>query len=404
MVAIIDRRTLIAGAAASIAAPRRGRAAADSIKIGDVNSYTADLSFFTRPYRYGMDLALDQINSAGGVLGRKLEIIASDAGGDSAQGADAAHHLVSESRVVVLTGTFLSNVGLAVSDFAARNKIPFLVAESNTDALVWSKGNRYTFRLRPGTYMLSAALASEAVSWPAKRWVTVAPNYEYGQSAVAAFRQLVSKERPDVEWIGEQWTPLNRLDAGATVDALAQAKPQAIFNALYGSDLLPFVREGTARGLFDGRSVVSVMTGWPEYLDELKANTPKGWLVTGYPWYDIHTPEHDKFLNAYTAKTKEYPGLSAVVGYCTVTAVAGALRKAGSTNPEEIVDAFEGLDVMTPFGQVTIRKLDHQSTMGVFVGKTDIKDGAGIMVNWQYRDGATLLPSDDEIKKLRKSE
>lgn len=321
----------------------------------------------------------------------------------SSPAINCAHQLVSEKGVAVLTGTFLSNIGLAVSGFAARNKIPFLVAESNTDALIWSKGNRYTFRLRPGTYMLSAALASEAVKWPATRWVTVAPDYEYGQSAVAAFKRLMSKGRMDLEWVGEQWTPLNRLDAGATVDALAQAKPQAIFNALYGSDLLPFVREGTARGLFGDRSVVSPLTGWPEYLDELKGDTPKGWLVTGYPWYDIHTPEHDKFLKAYTAKTKEHPGLSAVVGYCTVTAVVGALQKAGSTDPEEIVDAFEGLDVMTPFGQVTIRKLDHQSTMGIFVGKTDIKDGAGVMVDWQYRNGGDLLPSDDEVKKLRKS-
>jgi branched-chain amino acid transport system substrate-binding protein len=403
--AMIDRRTVLVATAATLATPllRARRAhAADTIKIGDVNSYTG-YPFFTRPYRNGMDLALEEINAAGGALGRKLEIIAYDDAGKPAEAVTRAQQLVSQDNVALLTGTFLSNIGLAVSDFAARNKVPFLVAESLTDALVWSKGNRYTFRLRPGTYVQSAMLAAEAAKLPAKRWVTVAPNYEYGQSAVAAFKKLMSKARPELEWAGEQWPALGKLDAGATVEALAQAQPEGIFNVLFGSDLLQFVREGTTRGLFNGRSVVSLLTGEPEYIDPMKADTPKGWLVTGYPWYAIHTPEHDKFLKAYTAKTSDHPGLGSVVGYSVVHAAAAALGKAGSTDPEKLVAAFEGLGVGTPFGPVTIRPVDHQSTMGAFVGKTDVKDGAGIMVDWQYKSGADFLPSDEEAKQLRKS-
>ena len=105
-----------------------------------------------------------------------------------------------------------------------------MAAEPLTDAVIWEKGNRYTFRLRPNTYMQAAMLAEEAAKLPAKRWATVAPNYEYGTSGVADFKKLLAAKRPDVEWVAEQWPALGKIDAGATVEALAAAKPEAIFN------------------------------------------------------------------------------------------------------------------------------------------------------------------------------
>jgi len=111
---------------------------------------------------------------------------------------------------------------------------------------------------------------------PAKRWATIAPNYEYGQSAVAVFKKLMSEKRPDIQWVGEQWPPLGKIDAGPVVQALAEVNPEAILNVTFGADLVKFVREGNTRGLFKNRSVVSFLTGEPEYLDPLKDETPEG--------------------------------------------------------------------------------------------------------------------------------
>jgi branched-chain amino acid transport system substrate-binding protein len=77
------------------------------------------------------------------------------------------------------------------------------------------------------------------------------------------------------------------------------------------------------------------------------------------------------------------------------------LEKAGSTETEAIRAAFADLEVETPVGTITYRALDHQSTMGAFVGTTALKDGGGVMVDWSYKDGANYLPSDEEVKKLR---
>jgi branched-chain amino acid transport system substrate-binding protein len=377
-----------------------GVAGAEEIKIGEINSYSA-LPAFTLPYSKGWQLAVEEINAKGGINGKTLVVVSKDDAGKPADAVTAANELVSKEGVAMICGTFFSHIGLAVSDFAAQKKILFLAAEPLTDSIVWSKGNRYTFRLRPSNYMQAAMLAEEAAKLPAKRWATIAPNYEYGQSAVAVFKQLLSAKRPDIQWVGEQWPPQGKIDAGAVVEAINATEPEAILNVTFGPDLVKLVREGNTRGIFKGKSVVSFLTGEPEYLDPLKDEAPEGWLVTGYPWYAIKTPEHDAFLKAYQAKYNDYPRLGSIVGYTTIKAAAAILSKAGSTDTEKLIAAAEGAQLESPFGPVTFRAIDHQSTMGAFVGKTALQDGKGIMTGASYRNGAQYLPGDDEVKKLR---
>jgi len=370
------------------------------IRIGEINSYKA-LPAFLEPYKKGMELAVDQINAAGGVIGRPLELITRD---DSATPGDAvrvAQALVTRDQVDVLAGTFLSHIGLAVSDFAKQRKVFFLASEPLTDKLVWEQGNEYTFRLRPSTYMQVAMLVPEAVAMNKKRWALVYPNYEYGQSGVETFKQLMRQAQPDIEFVAEQATPLGKIDAGSVTQALADAKPDAIFNMLFAADLAKFVREGNTRGLFDGVEVVSLLTGEPEYLDPLKNETPEGWLVTGYPWYGIDTPEHQAFLKAYQDKYNDYPRLGSIVGYSTIVSLAAGIKKAGSVETEKLVQAFKGLTVQTPFGEITYRSQDHQSTMGSFVGRTKQVDGQGVMEGFRYVDGAAVLPPGSEAAARR---
>ena len=351
----------------------------------------------------GVELALEEINAAGGVLGRPLELVSRDDAGKPGEAVKIAEELVSKERVALISGTLFSHVGLALTSFAGERKVLYLAAEPLADALVWAKGNRYTFRLRPSTYMQASMLAREAAKNPAKRWAAIAPNYAYGKDAVAAFRKVLSGLRPDVEFVAEQWPGLFKIDAGAEVQALSAASPDAIYNVTFGSDLAKFVREGKLRGLFEGRLVVGLLTGEPEYLDPLKGEAPEGWLVTGYPWDDIDTPEHDAFLSAYQARYDDYPRLGSIVGYNTMLTVAALITKAGGTDTEAMVDAFEGLALDAPTGPITFRKIDHQSTMGTYIGWTKLVDGRGKVVDWTYQDGADHLPSDDEVRAMRPS-
>jgi branched-chain amino acid transport system substrate-binding protein len=372
-----------------------------TIKLGELNSYKV-FPAFLEPYKKGMELALEEINASGGVLGKKLELVTRDDGGNPGDAVRVAEELISREKVNVLMGTFASNVGLAVSNLAAQRKVLFIASEPLTDKIVWENGNRYTFRLRPSTYMQTAMLIPEAVKLKKKRWAIVYPNYEYGQSATASFKKLLKAAQPDVEFVAEQAPPLGKIDAGAVVQALADAKPDAIFSSLFAADLQKFVREGNTRGLFRNTPVFNLIAGEPEYLDTLKDETPEGWWVTGYPWSAINTAEHRKFRDAYQKRWKDYPRQGSVVGYVSVYTVANALRKAGSTDTEKLVEAMKGLEMGTPFGPIVWRPIDHQSTMGAYVGQFAKKNGQGVMVNWRFADGANFMPSFEEVKLLRK--
>jgi len=395
-----QRLLIFAAALAALAGPALAQ---EPIRIGELNSYKV-FAAFLEPYRKGWELAQEEVNASGGVLGRRIEIVSRDDNGNPGDAVRVAEELLAREKVDFLMGTFASNVGLAVSDLAKQRKVLFLAAEPLTDKIVWENGNRYTFRLRPSTYMQTAMLVPAAAKLNRKRWAIVYPNYEYGQSATAAFKELLKKAQPGVEFVAEQATPLGKLDAGPVVQALADAKPDAIFSSLFAGDLARFVREGETRGLFKGREVVNLLGGEPEYLDPLKDEAPEGWWVTGYPWYAIQTPEHEKFLEAYRKRWNDYPRAGSVVGYTAVMSAVAAIRKAGSTDSEKLASAMKGLRVDTPFGPITYRALDHQSTMGAYVGRTSKKDGKGVMTSWSYADGVKFLPPDAEVRKLRPPE
>jgi branched-chain amino acid transport system substrate-binding protein len=398
---MLTRKSLLAGASALVAASFALPAnAQDTIKIGELNSYKI-FAAFLEPYKKGWEMAVEEVNASGGVLGKKIEIVSRDDNGNPADAVRIAEELLSREKVAFLIGTFPSNVGLAVADFAKQRKTLFIAGEPLTDKIVWDNGNGYTFRLRTSTYMQTAMLIPDAAKLKKKRWAIVYPNYEYGTSATAAFKKLLKAKQPDVEFVAEQAPPLGKIDAGAVAQALADAKPDAIFSSLFGADLAKFVREGSQRGLFKGVEVFDLLGGEPEYLDPLKDEAPVGWYVTGYPWYGIDTPEHKKFLAAYQAKYKDYPRLGSIVGYSLTMAAVAAIKKAGSLDQDKLVAAMANLPVGTPFGTVTFRALDHQSTMGAYVGRIGLKDGKGVMTDWRFVDGKDALPSDDEVKKMR---
>src|ERR1700750_743050 len=383
--------------AAGLVAPAMAQ---ETIKIGELNSYKSQPAFLD-PYKKGIEMAVEEVNAKGGVLAKKLEVISRDDGANPGEAVRVAEELVTREGVAVIAGTFLSNIGLAVTNFAGQKKVFFLAAEPLTDKITWQNGNKYTYRLRASTYMQTAMLMPAAIAAKKKKWALVYPNFEYGQAAAEAFKTLMKKAQPDVEFVTEQAPPLGKIDAGAVAQAIDDAKPDAIFNVLFGPDLTKFVREGNTRGVFKDRVVVSLLSGEPEYLDPLKDEVPAGGSVTGFPWDKVKTPEYGAFLAAYQKKYNDYPRLGSIVGYVTIKSLAAAIANAKSTDTEKLVDAFKDLKVDSPFGPIEYRASDHQATMGAFVGKLALENGKGTMVDFKYVDGASVLPSDAEVKKLR---
>ena len=395
------RRTVLATAAAMALVPAAGFAQ-ETIKVGEINHYKR-MAAFAEPYKLGIELALSEINEAGGVLGQELEFIFRDDQGDPAEAVKIAEELMTRDGAVMLTGTILSHVGLALSSFAAEKGYLYLASEPLADSLVWKSGNPYTFRLRASTWVQAAMLAEEAAKTDAIKYATIAPNYAYGQDAVEAFKENLKRLKPEVEFVAEQWPALFKIDAGAEVQAIERAKPDAIYNVTFGTDLAKFVRDGGDRGLFDGRNVYGLLTGEPEYLEPLGDEAPEGWFVTGFPWYGFEDGTPGKtFVDAYTEATGETPKIGSLVGYMTAQSIAAGIEAAGATDTESLVAAFEGLTVEnTPIGELTYREIDNQSTLGAWVGTTALEDGKGVMVDWEYKDPAPYMPSDEDITAMR---
>ncbi|WP_417518706.1 ABC transporter substrate-binding protein [Minwuia sp.] len=401
---MLTRRGAVAAliGAASVVALGTGAVAQETgpVKIGEINSYSA-YPAFTEPYKKGWQMGLDEINAAGGVMGRPLEVVSRDDGGTADGALAAAEELLANESVQALFGTYLSDIGLAVSKFANEKQIVFLATDPMTDRLVWSEGNRYTFRLRASTHMQAGMLAREAADSEAETWVTIAPDFAYGRDAVAAFKKLLKERNPKVTFIEEQWVPLGKLDATPTVQTLKQANPEGIFTALFGQDLVDFKREGNRLGLFKGKANFGMLTGEPEYILPLGEDAPRGWIVTGYPWYDIADAAHRTFVDSYQKKWSENPTMGSLLGYISIMSMKAAVEKAQTTKTELLLQAFRGLEVDTPAGKITYRKVDHQSTLGSWVGITRWREGGGYLTGWRYVPGQDVLPAPAEVEKIR---
>ena len=200
---------------------------------------------------------------------------------------------------------------------------------------------------------------------------------------------MLKKAQPDVEFVTEQAPPLGKVEAGAVVQAIDDAKPDGIFNVLFGPDLAKFVREGNTRGTFKNRTVVSLLSGEPEYLDPLKDEAPVGWIVTGYPWDEIDTPEHKAFVAAYQKRCNDYPRLGSVVGYDTMKSLAAGIAKAG-------LDRHREADRRVPRPQAQTARSDRSSIAPATTrrpsapmsARSRSKDGKGTMADFKYVDGA----------------
>src|SRR5215472_16395085 len=316
---------LLVTALVVIAAPS---VAQTPIRIGEINSFSGIGAPFTGPYRQAIEMVVDEINARGGVLGRKVEVLFRDDKGQPAEAVKHAQELVASEKVSLIAGTFLSNVGLAVSDWAKQNKTLFVASEPLTEALTWSKGHDHVFRVRPNTYEQGRMLAEKAGRMKYARWATIGPNYEYGKRAWETFRDRLKELKPDVHVVGEHWPTLGKIEPGPLVTAIMSQNPDALYVSLFGSDWLAFVREAQKRGLFQKIFVVGILLGEPEYIDPLKLEAPEGNLVTGYPWYDIKSPAHQDWVARYTKRGDKHPVLGSLIGYVTYVSVAEAIKKA----------------------------------------------------------------------------
>ncbi len=375
--------------------------AAEPIKIGDVSVYTGDPRR-VYSYRKGWEMACDEINAAGGVNGRNLEILSRDDGGDPAKAVRIAEDLVKREHVKILMSLSLANIELALSEFAYKNGIVFVSSNFNSDRLIWQDGNANSFSIgAPALYAFNGMLAERAASKGHKKWAAINPNYEWGQANQAAFEAGLKKFMPDAVWVDKQWPALRGYSMPAIVNAMLNSKADAIYTSLWGPHLAAFVREGQKRGLFDKKVVVSYEIAMQQSLELFKKEIPQGWIGINYPFSELKDKKITAWRKKYIERFGEEPRDSSFLGYVGLYTLADAMKKAGGNDPKKLAATLPGMETDTLIGKQTIRAIDHKTTLGLWVGETALVNGEPKFVNFEYKSGADYMPSDTEIRKMK---
>ncbi len=352
-----------------------GIAADKPVKIGFVYIMSGPFATYGQFAKQGAELAIAEINQAGGINGSKVEAFFEDSTGKPDVGIRVIRKLVYENGVDVVMGLDSSGVAAAVAPVMPELKTPLIITHAATPDVTGSKCNRYTFRISLNINQNLAMAAALAADLKVKTWTTAGPDYSFGHQSWEYFQKYLSQKKPDAAYLPAAdvaFSPTATTDFSAFITKVMNSKADGVLVSLWGGNLIDFVRQAGDMGFFDGkREVLMTLGAATEVLYALKEKMPEGiWVGTRY-WFQANdTPINKAFVDAYLKQFNVYPSYNAHGAYGAVKVYASAAKKAGSVDKEKIVGALEGLSIELPVGQITIRPEDHQAVTDGVWGKT----------------------------------
>ena len=359
----IDRTIPIALALACLA----GSALAQNqpIRIGVVTPLSGTYAGIGQQVKWGLDLAARQINAAGGVAGRPLELIYEDEEANPAVAVQKAEKLFQVNKVDFLTGTVNSGSTLAVGQLAERNNRLIATTVSFADSITGDKCSPNVFRVNARAGMQSAALADWlAGTHPNANVFYLGPDYEMGRSTVAAFKQAA--EAKGAKSVGEVFAPLDNKDYSPFFGQVRSARPAVISTSVAGNDTVRLFSQMAEFGI--NRNVQVVGASGTVTSQNLPAiGKAADGFVTGVGYATgIDSPENRKFLAEFEAANKAKPDLYGADSYGVLFFYKAAVEKAGSTDTDKVRTAMRGLQWATPQGAKTMRAGDHQAMQDMY--------------------------------------
>ncbi len=351
-----------------------------TIKVGFPMILSGPGALFGEPALKGAQMYVEEVNAAGGVLGKRLELIQRDTKGNADEAVRVSRELILKDNVDFLVGTLTSAEGPAVSTIAKDNKIVFIAPIPKTDQLTAPANlHPYVFRTASNTTIEGRTAAEIVAKWGLKRVATISPDYAYGQDVTKAFVEHLKKIKPDAEIVDQQWPKLGEADYTPFINAQMGKKPDAVFSSLWGGHFLTFAKQAKPLGYFDAvkynfigageaASIESARTMGAEYPVGISGNT---YDVNDWPNGPAAHKDYIQRLKAYSKE--ENPSSWPITGYVAMQVLAEGIKKAASTDSDKVAKALLDLTVDTPIGKQTLRAKDHQANRGQFWGKT-VKD------------------------------
>ena len=379
--------------------------AAKALKIGIVDCYSGPASTYTNDVRDGFKLEVKKINAAGGILGRKIEVLTRDSKFKVDLGLSAAKELIYRENVDIMMGTINSALALAISNICKKEKVPFFVTFSKSAKITGAKGHRYVFSITENTALAGKAAAAGLAKKPYKKYWIAGDDYEYGHAIADGVWSNLKKMKPGVELLGQSWWKVGEPDFTPYITAILSAKPDAVIVATGGRDCVPFLKAAKATG-FNERVPFFMHTATElSTLKPLGLQAPEGVIGTSnYFFYYPETAANKNFVKKFETAYNRKPAVGAVYGLLAAKFIFGAYNKAGKIDTEKFIDNVEGMWVNSPVGKVTMRAYDHQAMLPMFMGVTKKVAGYDFLIATDIVTipGKEVMPSIAEIKASRK--
>jgi branched-chain amino acid transport system substrate-binding protein len=343
--------------------------AADPVKIGVLAPLTGVYSIVGDRGVKGVELAAAEINAAGGILGRPVEIIARDDETNPEVALRQVRRLMLQDKVAAVIGPLHGGAAIAVSNETKRNQViqfPFAAVEDLT-----------TVNCQPFLWRITASASQTARGGAdlAKRlgfasWATISSDFSYGRSVANYFVEYLKEINPSAAIVTQAWPKLGEEDFGAYINEIIKSQAKGLYVGLFAADLVRFVKQAKAFGLLDRMTVLFDSGGSHEVLKTLGDDAPFGhWASERYNFLASSSDVNRKFVEAFNKKYNLYPDMIAYDGYASLKFFAAAAEKAKSVEPRKVATALAGLRLETPKGVVWLRPEDHQAVQPTIWGK-----------------------------------
>ncbi|MFA9444206.1 ABC transporter substrate-binding protein [Egicoccus sp. AB-alg6-2] len=374
----------------------------DPLRIGMATSLSGSIALFGVANQNGAQLAVDQLNASGGVLGRPVELIVRDDQARPEEGAALARDLILSEGVDVLLGPVSSGVALAITEVSEERKVPFITHTANTSALMVEQFQPYMVSVVPNTYMEARAQGVDLADEPYTRWATIAPNYEFGQRQTQTFVDTITAENDQVEIIAQQFPELGEADLRPFITALISSDPEAVYSPLFAGDLITFTRQAADLGFFEQVEFTALYE--TDALEELRDEVDlEG--VRGYSRcpFTIDNDQMRDFVDAYQQAHDRVPSDWACMAYDAVMLWAQVAEAAGTEDADAFVETVEDFSFTGLRGETHIRGIDHQAAVPSYIGRLTFDDELGFYVytDLQTVPAEDIWLSEDEVTELR---
>lgn len=399
----ISRRTFLKAGAALTAAgtlglgSRTANAAGDKVRIGMLNPSTGTYAELGDNQTRGARMAAAEINAAGGVMGRQLELIHADTAAKTGLSVSHAHQLVRQQGCHFLQGTVSSAVSEAVEQASKDMGVLFVDSGGHATPVTGKYCTWSTFRICTTTYMLAAGIAQTLMNKYGKRWYFLTPNYAFGLTEQAAFESILKAHGGTV--LGTSLAPLGTTDFSSYLIQAQAAKPDCLIILQAGDDLVHALTQVNQFGL---QHKFGVAGGLME-LEVLKA-LPQAARVGAWSfewWWDQpNTPHVKAFVDSYRKRygSDKYPTARSWFGYAATHAIAQAANESKSLDSKKVARAMAGMSLPAQVGlqpaSLQFRAGDHQLMSGIYAGEVNSGGSYPDLFNvLQYEPGAKISQS-----------